>query len=72
MRIHNLDPGFWHLMPAKPGIEASFKRWNLILIVLLAFVVLGAFVAGLGSEALHGPIANSSPSHAVQHTTVHS
>jgi hypothetical protein len=62
----NDERELWCFLPAEPGIEHSFKRWNLIVISLLALLVLSAFVAGLGSEALHGAVA-SAPSQVVHH-----
>lgn len=68
MRERKYQPEFWHLLAAEPGIENSFRRWNVIVISLLAFLLLGVFVAGLGSLALYGSsTASSVPSHATQH-----
>jgi hypothetical protein len=70
MRTSRDEPILWHFLPAKPGIENSFKRWNLVVIALLVFVVFGAFIAGLGSNEIHAPVAGmSAPSaqHAVHH-----
>lgn len=71
VRIHDFEPNFWHLLAAEPGIEASFKRWNLIVITVLVFLVLGVFVAGLGSEVLTSPTASSAPSQVTQHPVHH-
>jgi hypothetical protein len=49
MRNPNSAPGRWNLIPTEPGIHANFLRWNIIIISILAFLVLGAFVAGIGS-----------------------
>jgi len=67
-RSKKKDPEIWFFLPAQPGIETSFKRWNLVVISLLVLLVLGIFVAGLGSEALHGPLT-SAPSQVVHHHT---
>jgi len=66
------EPEFFYFLPVQPGIESSFRRWNLVVICLLALLVLGVFVAGWGSEVLHGSIANVPPQ-VVHHaaTTVH-
>lgn len=48
--------GHLHL---KPGIEANIRRWDLILIALLAFLVVAAFVAGIGSQLGHAASAAS-------------
>jgi hypothetical protein len=34
----------WNLMSVAPGTEARFRRWNVILIAILVFFVLGVFV----------------------------
>jgi serine protease Do len=47
MRSTDSDPQSWHLIPVEPGNKASFRRWNVIIISFLAFVVLGIFVAGI-------------------------
>jgi hypothetical protein len=40
----------WSFAPVTPGTEARFRRWNIVLIVILAFLVLGVFVAGKAPE----------------------
>jgi len=62
------EPEFFYFLPAQPGIETSFKRWNVVVICLLALLVLGVFVAGWGSEVLHGSVVNG-PSPVVHHHT---
>ena len=37
-------PPPWSLRPPAPGIEKRFRRWNVVLIAILAFFVLGMFV----------------------------
>lgn len=59
MRSNNHDGTPWHLIAGKPGIEANIRRWDLILIALLAFLVVGAFVAGIGSQLGHAASAAS-------------
>lgn len=44
-RRRNYGPVEWSLASPAPGVAARFRRWNLVLIALLAFLVLGAFVA---------------------------
>ena len=53
MRKSKCDSELWYLRPVKPGFEVSFRRWNLVLISLLAFLVVGAFVAGVGTQLGH-------------------
>ena len=45
-RIHksNYGPLQWSLASPAPGTAARFRRWNVILIAILAFLVLGVFV----------------------------
>ena len=50
------------LMPPAPGIERKFRRWNVVLIAILVFLVLGIFViakAPAPSTAAYGA-ANTS------------
>jgi hypothetical protein len=35
----------WHLEPTTPGVEERFRKWNLIIAMTLAFLVLGILVA---------------------------
>jgi len=47
LRIHrgSYDPLQCSLASPAPGTDAKFRRWNVVLIAILAFIVLGAFVA---------------------------
>lgn len=44
MRRSEYGPLQWSLVSTAPGIPAGFRRWNIILIAILAFLVLGVFV----------------------------
>jgi hypothetical protein len=44
MHHWNSDPGPWYIVPVKPGAEASFRRWNFVIISILAALVLALFV----------------------------
>jgi len=35
----------WSLRPSAPGTEATFRRWNVVVIAILALLVLGMFMA---------------------------
>ena len=70
MREQEFEREFWHLSAAEPGIEKSFKRWNVIVISLLVFLLFGVIIAELGSETLRSPIAGSAP-HQGMHQGVH-
>jgi hypothetical protein len=50
MRRSNYGPLEWSLAPPAPGTAAKFRRWNIVLIAILAFLVLGVFVV---AEAPH-------------------
>ena len=50
MRRSRYGPPRWSYVPPAPGTEAKFRRWNVVLIVILAFLVLGAFVAAKAPE----------------------
>ena len=50
MRRSNDGPLQWCLTPPAPGTVARSRRWNLVLIAILGFLVLGVFVA---AEAPH-------------------
>jgi|SRR5215472_16217242 len=44
MRRSNYGPSLWSLAAPTPGNVARSRRWNLVLIAILAFLVLGVFV----------------------------
>ena len=44
MRRCNYGPSPWSLAAPAPGTVARSRRWNLVLIAILAFLVLGVFV----------------------------
>ena len=41
-----IDPNSqpWHFVPVNPGAELRFRRWNLVIIILLGMLVLGLFL----------------------------
>ena len=45
------DPEPWYIVPVKPGAEASFRRWNFVIISILAALVLALFVAVIVPQA---------------------
>jgi hypothetical protein len=47
MQHWDSDPQPWYLVPVKPGAEAGFRRWNLIIIFILAALVLAILVAAV-------------------------
>jgi hypothetical protein len=38
---HRSHPEPWYFVPVKPGSDASFRRWNVVIISMLAALVLG-------------------------------
>src|SRR5205823_4234387 len=44
MRRSNYGPLQWSFAAPPPGTVARSRRWNLVLIAILAFLVLGVFV----------------------------
>ena len=44
MRPIDPDSQPWHFVPASPGAEVRFRRWNLVIIILLGMLVLGLFL----------------------------
>ena len=48
MRRTNVGPVVWSPTQLRPGIVASFRRWNTVIIAVLVFVVIGVFVAAIG------------------------
>ncbi len=47
MRSFNWVSKRWHFTPAKPGVNASFRRWDLVVISILAMLVLPLIVITL-------------------------
>jgi hypothetical protein len=61
MRDSNSESHLWHFVPVKPGMEASFRRWNIGMISMLTFVVLGVFTIAV----VPGTANNPSPANKV-------
>lgn len=63
MRRGRYGPPRWSFVPPAPGIEAKFRRWNIVLIVILAFFAFGLFVIVKApppaSKALHATVLSS-------------
>ena len=45
IRRSSYGPPQWRLASPAPGTAARFRRWNMVLIAILIFLVLGVFVA---------------------------
>ena len=45
------DPQPWYIVPVKPGADANFRRWNFVIISILALIVLGVFLAAIAPQA---------------------
>jgi len=44
MRPFDPDAHPWHFVPARPEAEIRFRRWNIVIITLLALLVGGLFL----------------------------
>lgn len=60
MQNRNSDRQPWYIIPVKPGADATFRRWNLVVITILAALVLALFITAIvprttGSAAHHAP-----------------
>ena len=53
LRIHRGSYGApqWSLISPAPGTAARFRRWNMVLIAILLFLVLGVFVVAEAPRA---------------------
>lgn len=60
MQYRNIDREPWYIVPVKPGAEASFRRWNLVIITILAALVLALFVATVVPQTT-GSAAHQAP-----------
>jgi hypothetical protein len=40
----------WNLEPTRPGMEERFRKWNILIVMMLAFLVLGILVAAAGKR----------------------
>jgi hypothetical protein len=75
MRRSRYGPPRWSFVPPAPGTDAKFRRWNIILIVILAFFVLGVFVVARapepGSNASEGTQVSLKTGRAAASTSPH-
>jgi hypothetical protein len=72
LRIHRskYGPLQWSLASPAPGTAAKFRRWNLILIAILTFLVLGVFVvaeAPRTASDTNAPLKENASPASVQH-----
>jgi len=49
----------WFIVPVRPGMERGYRRWNIVLISALAFIVIGVFVMTLTPELGHATSGTS-------------
>jgi serine protease Do len=52
MRRYSSESGSWHFVPVEPGVNRNFRRANIVIISMLAFLVLGLFAAALVQKGL--------------------
>jgi hypothetical protein len=50
MQHRNSDPQPWFIVPVKPGADSNFRRWNVVIISILAALVLGLFLAAISPQ----------------------
>jgi hypothetical protein len=50
MRRPYYDPAPWNLASPETNNKTSIRRWNMVIILILALLVLAVFVAGVGAE----------------------
>ena len=72
LRFHrgSYGPPQCSLASPAPGTAAKFRRWNVVLIAILAFIVLGAFVAAEAPRTAsntNAPLKENTSPAAVQH-----
>jgi hypothetical protein len=44
------DPQPWFIIPVKPGADLTFRRWNFVIISILAALVLGLLLAAISPQ----------------------
>jgi hypothetical protein len=49
MRSTNPDPERWNLISPEPNTNSSFRRWDIVIISFLIFLVVGVFVAAVAT-----------------------
>jgi len=52
-RTEDFEDHPWLILPAVPGAERKFKRWNVWLISALVFLVVGVFIMTMTPELGH-------------------
>lgn len=57
MRSTNFSPDRWNLIPMEPHMNASFRRWNIVIISVLAALVFGVFIAAIMPRLEGSPFA---------------
>jgi len=60
MQHYDSDPQPWYITPVTPGADARFRRWNLVIISILAAIFLGLFVA-LAIPQTNGSAVHQAP-----------
>ena len=66
MQNWNSDP--WYIVPVKPGADATFRRWNVVIISILAVLVLGISLALIIPQPT-GSAAHRAPGKIHKHQT---
>ncbi len=47
MRSTNFSPDRWTFIPIEPRMNASFRRWNIVIISVLAALAFGVLIAAI-------------------------
>jgi hypothetical protein len=63
--FRNYEHRPWFILPAVPNIERRYRRWDVVLISALAFIVIGVFVMTmtpeLGVAGTHASVSQKAP-----------
>jgi hypothetical protein len=61
MQRRDSGPILWYATQLRPGIVASFRRWNIVIIAVLLFLCVGLTVAAIVSGIERAATANKHP-----------
>ncbi len=61
MSKKNLEPPRWFFVPFVPPSRDNFRRWNILLIAILSFIVVGIFLASSFPENAPNAASRISP-----------
>jgi hypothetical protein len=67
MRRSDSGPIIWYPAQLRPGIVTSFRRWNIVIISILLFLVIGLTIAAIISGIERAASASKHPSRMDHH-----